>query len=116
MTHEFTAAAHAFHSQGRDTATVQLGQDVLLKAAKLRIQTVQRHLYRVERESVGEHFQVDGRVFVSREPDETDLSLLPGEHQRFRRSVGLENKVGIAFVDDFVDLPDVNVIGTQARQ
>jgi len=65
---------------------------------------------------VREHRQVNARPLVAGEPEEADLTLFPGAHQRLDHSVGCEVTFGIVVVDALVDLPQVQVVGLQAPQ
>jgi hypothetical protein len=59
---------------------------------------------------------VNGGILVAGEPDQAHLALLLGLRERFGRAVGAEDEVGIVVVDDFVDLPDVQIVGAEAAQ
>src|SRR5580765_2717295 len=72
---------HALHSEDTDALPDQLRDHHLREAAKVRIEEVQWHLNRVETETVLrsnlQHVQVDVRVLVAGETDETDRPRLP---------------------------------------
>src|SRR5579863_8209003 len=69
LAQQFAAASQAFHAQRRHAAPVHLRQHLGLEAAESRVQAIERHLHSVERESVEKHLQMNGRIFMSREPE-----------------------------------------------
>ena len=63
-----------------------------------------------------EHSEVNLRVFVAREADEAHLALALRLLERLDRAAGREVQVGVVVVDDFVNLPEVEVVGLQSPQ
>jgi hypothetical protein len=55
------------------------------------IATVERHLYRIESEVVGQHLQMNLGIFVSGESYEADLALLLGGEKSFGRAIRSKN-------------------------
>ena len=92
------------------------GNTLRFEAAKRRIQAVERHLYRVEGKVVRQHAPVNAGIFVSGESDRPHFPLLLSLQQRLSRAARGEDQVRISFVNHFVDLPDVQVIGLQSPQ
>src|SRR5450755_4257216 len=59
---------------------------------------------------------MNGGIFVSGEPDVTNLARLFGSHHSFVCSTGTEVPVWICHPDIFVELNEVDVIGLQTPQ
>src|ERR1039458_3850815 len=78
MSHHFPAAAQTFHSQNSDPAARCLWQYMRLKTAKGGVETIQGHLHCVEGKIVRQHPQVNLRILVPGESNETNLALLLG--------------------------------------
>ncbi len=116
VANEFAAASQTFHAERGDTATVRFGQDVSFKAAEGRVAAIERHLHGIEGKIVRQHFQMDFGIFVAGESDEADFALLLGGEQGFGSAVRSEDQVGIVFVDHFVNLPEIEMIGLQAAK
>jgi hypothetical protein len=89
---------------------------MLLEAAIGPVKTIERHLDRVERIVVRQHLEMNRRVFMSSEADETDLALPLRFVQCFDYASVGEVQVRIVFMDDLVSLPEVQVIRAQALQ
>lgn len=111
MRDHFARAAETFHAEDGDAAAIGLRQDALLEAAVAGVEGVEGHLHRVEGKIVAEHFEMDGRIFVAGEANPADLPLLLCGGERFNGAVGAEDKVRIVVVDDFMNLPDVEMVG-----
>ena len=84
-----------------------------MKAPEVCVEAVDRHLHGVEPEVMREHLQMNRWMLVPGEADEPYLSLLPGLDERFDGAAWYEMKVGIIFVDDLVNLPEIEVIGPE---
>jgi len=69
-------AAQTLHAQRGDAAALELWQYLLLEAPIGPVKTVERHLHRIKRIIVRQHFEMNRRVLVAGEADETDLALL----------------------------------------
>ena len=87
----------------------------------MRIHHVERHLDRVELESVFlrdlEHVEVDARVLVPGEADVAELPRLPPLDQRRVRSFLLvEDPMGILVADDLVMLHEVDAVGLEPAE
>jgi hypothetical protein len=76
MSHHFPTAAKTFHFWHSDPAARCLWQYVRLKTAKDGVETVQRHLHRVEGKIVRQHLQVNLRILVPGESNETPKARL----------------------------------------
>src|SRR3954465_2310648 len=63
-----------------------------------------------------EHSQMNRGIFMSRESNCADLALLLRLEECFRNAVRREDEVGIILIDDFVNLPDVEVVRLQAAE
>ena len=107
---------HALHSEDRDAALIGDGQDAVFKAAKARIQWIERNLDNIEGIAASEHLQIDRRVLVSVESDEADLSLLLCFGKGFENTIVRVDQFGVIVVDDLVNLPDIEMIGLQPVQ
>src|SRR5262249_16461624 len=83
--------------------------DFLLEAAIMRVHYVNGHLRRVPGEWLGQHFEVDTRVLVARETNEADLACLLRFQRRLNASF-FEDPIGVIVVNQFVKLPQVEVI------
>jgi len=59
---------------------------------------------------------MDLRMFVAGEADESHLPLLFGFEQSLSGPVRREVQIGIVFVDDFVNLPEIQIVGLQPAQ
>ncbi len=117
---ENDSTAKAFHPQDADLPLQGLWDYQLRKASKVRIHDVDRHLHGVEVESVPvgdlEHVEVNARVLVPCEPDESHLARLLRLHHRFHRAALGEDPVGIIESNDLVMLQQVQVIHLQPFQ
>ena len=113
---DFAAAAEAFHAEDAETFLRGDGEDLSFEAAEGGVETVERHLHGVEREVCGEHAQMDAGIFVAGEADEADFALFLRFGEGFGGAAGGEDQFGIVVVDDFVDLPEIEMIGLQAAQ
>jgi hypothetical protein len=47
---------------------------------------------------------------MSGKPDKSNFTLLLGRQQGFRNSIGSKYQIGIIFINDFMDLPQVWMI------
>src|SRR6267154_3408348 len=74
VSHHFPTAAQTFHSQDSNPAARCLWQYMRLKTAKGRVETIQGHLHCVEGKIVCEHLQVNLRILVPCESNETNLA------------------------------------------
>ena len=81
----------------------------------MRVHDVDRHLGRVPVEGLLEHLEMDVRVLVAGEADEAHLARLARLEGRPQAAL-LEHPVGIVVVDHLMELPQVEVIGTEAPQ
>src|SRR6267378_3697870 len=93
MSHHFPTAAQTFHSQDSDPAARCLWQYMRLKTAEGGVETIQGHLHCVEGKIVRQHLQVNLRILVSGESNETNLALLLGIQQSFCSSSRREDQV-----------------------
>ena len=115
--HGFAAAAETLHAERRDVAAHQFGEHELLKAAGVGgVQDVERHLHGVERVISFQHLQMDVRIFVAGEAHEAHFALLLCLIESFNGAAGREDSVRVVIVDDFVDLPDVQMIRAQSYE
>jgi hypothetical protein len=81
------------------------GNNLLLKAEKVCVERIQRHLHRVERKACIEHRQVDVRILVAGEAHKPDLALLFGFRQRFGCTAGPNKQLRIVIEADTMNLP-----------
>jgi len=116
VTNQFAASAQTFHAKRSDALAGGFGQDMGFETAKCRIATVERHLNGVEGEIMGKHFQMNFRIFMPGKTDKTHLALLLGREQSFRGSIGSENQLWIILINDFMNLPEIEMIGLQATK
>jgi hypothetical protein len=117
---ENDAAAHGFHADHANALLDEFGQDLVFEAAKVCVHDVQRHLDGVEVEVVFggsfEHAKVDRGIFVAGETDEAAFASLFRFLQCFNGATVGEGTVGVFEPDDFVKLPEVEVIGLEAAE
>src|SRR6266853_4211997 len=73
VSHHFPTAAQTLHSQDSDPAARCFWQYMRLKTAKCGVETIQRHLHCVEGKIVRQHLQVNLRILVPGESNETSL-------------------------------------------
>ncbi len=59
---------------------------------------------------------MDRRVLVAGEAEKANLALLLGLEGAFDRTTAVEDPVGVVVVDDFVKLPEIEVVGAQTSQ
>jgi hypothetical protein len=109
------AVAEALHADDADPAADQHGEHPGLEAPEAGVEAVQRELDGVEREAAGEHVEMDGRVLVPGEADETGLAFAFRPLQRLHRAPGLVVPRGVVVVHDLVDLPQVEVVGLHRK-
>src|SRR5438552_12811020 len=116
MQDRLAVAAEALHSEGGDATPLELGQHLLLEAAIGAVETVERHLHGVERKAVRQHLEVDRRMLVAGESDESHLAVLLRLRQGLDDTAAGEVQLRVVLVDDLVDLPEVEMIRSQPRQ
>ena len=84
------------------------------------VHDVEWHLHGVKVEFAGagfiEHAQVNERIFVAGEADETDLARLLCFQHGFHGAAFGENAVGVFQTDHFVELHQVDVIGLETLE
>src|ERR1700722_19522353 len=92
----------------------------MLEAAKMCVHHIQGHLAGVEMKMVSccdfEHPQMDRGIFVSGEPDVTNLTCLLSRHQCFQRSVFREEAVGIFHTNVLVKLEQIHVVCLESAE
>src|SRR5207248_8894113 len=100
------------HTEWRDAFAIKHGQHFALEAAEVRIHHVERHLHGVEMEVVlsGEvkHAQVNRRILVACETDETDVARFLSFHHRFDCTAFSEDALRVFDADDFLDLHQID--------
>lgn len=110
----FAGAGHGLHAEDGHAFLAGDGEDVALEGAIAGIERIDGELDGVEGEAAVQHFEVNAGVFVAGEADETDFAVFLGLRQGFEDTIGGVVVLGVVVVDDFVDLPDVEVVGLQA--
>src|ERR1700722_4768231 len=92
----------------------------MLEAAKMCVHHIQWHLAGVEMKMVAcwdfEHPQMDRGIFVSGEPDVTNLTGLLSRHQCFKRPVFREEAVGIFHTNVLVKLEQIHVVCMESAE
>ena len=86
--HRLTVAADRLHSECRNATLAELRQHLIFETVKVGVENVEGHLHGVEWETDIQHLQVDLRVLVAGESDETNLALLFSLAQSFGGAVG----------------------------
>ena len=87
---------------------------MVLEAFEMGIKYIQRHLDGIPGIAVGQHFEMKDGILMAGESDEAYLALFFGEVGRFDAAAGGEDHFRILVVDDFMELPQIDHIGTQA--
>lgn len=111
LSDDLAIASQRFHPECRNAKSVQCRKDFLLKATERAVEAVQRKLTGVEGKAMAEHLEMQCRIFVAGEPDEPDFSLLLGVQKRFGRPAGRKMTIRIVLVNDFVNLPEIQIVG-----
>ena len=106
---------HGLHSQDSDSLLHKLGQNQLFKAAEMGIHHVERHLDRVEVESVIscnlQHVKVDVRILMAGKTDVADFARPFGFEHCFLRALLGEDAVRIFKTDNLMMLHKIDVVG-----
>ena len=82
----------------------------------MRVEAVERQLTGIEREVEREHSQVNLRVLVAGEADVSDLALGFRAFERLDHATSREMALRIIVVHALVNLPEVQMIRSQAPQ
>src|SRR5581483_3364659 len=109
------AASQTLHPDHADVVSQANRHDLSLKAAIVRVHHIYRHLRRVPGVILAEHLQVDPGILVPGEANETDLPGFAGLERRFDAAF-FKYPIRIVVVNQLVELPKVQMIGTQPAQ
>ncbi len=104
------------HTEGCDAALIEFGQDLLLEAAEIRIEGIERHLDGVERKTCFQHGEMNFWILMTSEPYEADLAVFLSLLQRFGGAVPTDEKFRVIIEGHAVDLPEIEMIGLQAAE
>jgi hypothetical protein len=74
---------------------------------------IHRHLNRIPWVTVCEHFEVDNRVPMSCESDETDFTLFLCKFGRFNPSTNSKDHLRVLVIYHFMKLPQIYDVGSQ---
>ena len=114
---EDDARPHRLHPEDTDALFDEHGEDVLFEARVVSVHHIERHLDGVESKPVrigcAEHREMDVRVFVARETDETELSRFPRLDERLDRAAGREHPIRVGRADDLVNLDEIDDVGSE---
>src|SRR4029077_3270818 len=80
------------------------------------VKTIERHLDRVERIVVRQHSEMNSWALMSCETNKTCLALFLRLIQCFDHATLRKMQVRVILVDDFVNLPEVQMVGSQPLQ
>ena len=85
----------------------------------MRVHHIERHLHRIESKFMNrgglQHFQMNSRIFMSRKPNEANLSALFGILHRVHRSA-LKDASRVLEPDDLMKLHQIDMIRLQTRE
>ena len=98
------SSSQAFHADDTDILLEAHGNHLVLKTAILRVHDVDGHLRGVPVVRFGKHLEVNPRIFVAGEPNETHLSIFLCLERSLDTTL-LEDPVRIVIIDKFVKLP-----------
>src|SRR5262249_46640975 len=109
------SAAQAFHTNHTHIFLQAHGHHLVLEAPVVGIHHVNRHLSRVPRVVLSQHFQMNTWIFVAGETDVADLPRLLS-FESCLQSPLLDYPVGITIVDHLMKLPQIDAVCAEAPQ